>query len=119
MYDAAARGDVAAFVGSVSEDLLLREPAFLPFGGTYHGRDGFAAMLAKASSVLDVSSLSLEQITVEGEHAFAVFRVRAQGSDAELVVGEQSVVRDGHIVDLRIFIHDGGPLVPVATGSTS
>ena len=114
MYAAAARGDIEAFVGAASEDLVLEEPAFLPFGGTYHGREGFAAMLTKAATVLDVSSLTVDHIIAEGDQAFGVIRVRAQQDGAQLIVGEESTVRDDKIIKLRIFVHDAGPL---ATGT--
>lgn len=110
-YAAAASGDTETFLGSVADDIVVHEPAFLPYGGVYRGRDGFVAMLGEAAKMADVGSLVVDHIVAEGQRAFAVLRLRLLDG-GEIHVAEESVIRDGLIAELRIFVHDAGTVVP-------
>jgi ketosteroid isomerase-like protein len=37
MYDAARAGDFDGFFAHLGDDIVLEEPDFLPYGGTYQG----------------------------------------------------------------------------------
>ncbi len=37
MYEAGQRGELETFFGHVADDVVLTEPAYLPYGGTYRG----------------------------------------------------------------------------------
>ena len=114
MYDAAAGGDLDGFFGAMSDDVVVREPRFLSYGGTYSGKDELVALVSKLAAEFDLSTLKAEYIVADGDRAFAVLRIGLAGSDESLVVAEESRVRDGKVTELRVFVHDGGRLTPAA-----
>lgn len=118
MYAAIAAGDSATFFDSLADDVVVTEPRFLPYGGTWTGKQRVIEMLGQIAAHTDLTRLSVEHLVVQGDRGFAVLRVGLQGSDAELIAAEESVVRDGKVVQLRIFIHDAGHLVSAPDVST-
>ena len=44
LYSAAVNGDMESFFAQLSDDLVLTEPGFLPYGGVYQGKEGMQAM---------------------------------------------------------------------------
>lgn len=114
MYDSAAGGDLAGFFGAMSDDVVVREPRFLPYGGTYSGKDELMALVSKLATEFDLSTLKAEYVVAEGDRAFAVLRIGFAASDETLLVAEESLVRDGKVTELRVFVHDGGRLIPTA-----
>jgi hypothetical protein len=87
---------------------VIEEPPYLPYGGTFHGYDGFLQLAAQAIEFVDFSSLELESLTVEGNLAFAVVRVRLW-SGAGIVATEQWRVENGLAVHCRISWFDASP----------
>jgi hypothetical protein len=91
-----------------SSKLVIEQPPYLPYGGTYHGHDGFLKLASRAVQYVDFSTLVLESLTVEGNLAFAV--VRAQlFSGPEIIATEQWRVENGLAVHCRISWFDASP----------
>ena len=108
IHAASAKGDLDAERQLFSPDLVIEEPPYLPYGGTFHGYDGFIALATQAIKFVDFSSLVLESLTVEGNLAFAVVRVRLL-TGTEVIATEQWQVEDGRAVHCRISWFDASP----------
>ena len=108
IHAASASGDLENERQLFSPDLVIEEPPYLPYGGTYHGYDGFLRLATRAVQFVDFSSLVLESLTVEGNLAFAVVRVRLL-SGTEIIATEQWRVEKGLAVHCRISWFDATP----------
>lgn len=108
IHAASARGEIEKERQLFSPDLVIEEPPYLPYGGTFHGYDGFLQLASHAIEFVDFSSLVLESLTVEGNLAFAVVRVRLW-SGAQVVATEQWRVENGLAVYCRISWFDASP----------
>ena len=108
IHAASAKGDLDTERQLFSPDLVIEEPPYLPYGGTFHGYDGFIALATQAIKFVDFSSLVLESLTVEGNLAFAVVRVRLF-TGTEIIATEQWQVENGLAVHCRISWFDASP----------
>jgi quinol monooxygenase YgiN len=108
IHAASAKGDLEKERQLFSPDLVIEEPPYLPYGGTFHGYDGFLQLAQQAIQFVDFSSLVLESLTVEGNLGFAVVRVRLF-SGTEIIATEQWRVENGLAVHCRISWFDATP----------
>src|SRR5262245_49756711 len=95
LYDAAVGGDMDTVLDSLTEDFVLEEPQFLPYGGVYEGRQGFAELIQKALTQLDVQKMSIDRFVADGEWVIGIIRMPLVGSGEEILLAEESKVRDG------------------------
>ena len=91
-----------------SPDLIIEEPPYLPYGGVYHGHEGFLQVATLAAQYVDFSSLALESLTVEGNLAFVVLKVKLW-SGADVIATEEWRIEGGVAVHLRISWFDAAP----------
>jgi hypothetical protein len=108
IHAASARGEIEKERQLFSADLVIEEPPYLPYGGSFRGYDGFLQLASHAVEFVDFSSLVLESLTVEGNLAFAVVRVRLW-SGAQVIATEQWRVENGLAVYCRISWFDSRP----------
>ena len=47
-------------IGMLAEDVVIREPADLPYGGEYHGIDGFRELMGRIGAVAELGSDRVE-----------------------------------------------------------
>ncbi|HTD72800.1 MAG TPA: nuclear transport factor 2 family protein [Steroidobacteraceae bacterium] len=118
IHAASASGDLDKERQLFSPDLVIEEPPYLPYGGTYHGYDGFLRLASQAVKFVDFSSLVLDSLTVEGNLAFAVCRVRLL-SGAEIIATEQWQVENGLAVHCRISWFDATPAQAISEASST
>jgi hypothetical protein len=105
IHDASVSRDVEEERLLFSPDLIIEEPPYLPYGGTFHGHAGFLKVAAMAAEYVDFSSLSLESLTVEGALAFVVLKARLW-SGPEFIATEEWRVENGLAVYARISWFD-------------
>ncbi|MHB8690515.1 MAG: nuclear transport factor 2 family protein [Solirubrobacteraceae bacterium] len=103
MYQSAIDGDFEKFLSYVEDDFELEEPPFLPYGGTYNGRDGFQALFAKATELLDFPTLAIDYVFGEGERACAVISCNLKTSGERRTILEEWIVRDGKVRWGRVY----------------
>jgi hypothetical protein len=108
IHAASASGDLEKERQLFSPYLVIEEPPYLPYGGTFHGYEGFLQLATQVVKFVDFSSLRLESLTVEGHLAFAVVRVNLL-SGAEIIATEQWRVEHGLAVHCRISWFDATP----------
>lgn len=110
MYAAAKAGDVAGFFSALSPEVVITEPTFLPYGGTYRGIDEFRALFGDVAKFLDMSSLQVDHIVADGDHAVGLIRLSTTSGDGEVRLAEHSILRDGKVAEMQIFVHDDAGL---------
>jgi len=105
MYDAGVSGDSAGFFRVIHENAEVHEPPCLPYGGSYRGHGAIGSLAIHIGKFLDLSTLKVDHMLAEGDLVLASVRVKTRsGNEIEML--EQSRVRNGKIVDLRIFYFD-------------
>ena len=114
LYACGNSGDMASALALVDPNVVLREPPFLPFRGTYSGTDGFIKGFTKVvESGVNLPQLRVRRLIVEGERAFGVLHVPVT-SGGEVVFAEEFVVRSGKVVEITLYYHDPAS-IPVGT----
>lgn len=106
MYDAVTRADLPALQAVLAQDIVVHEPAYLPYGGVYEGRDAFFGLVGEATKYLDVANVVIDQVIVDGDQGLGMLRIPVLSTGAHAVIAEQSIVRDGVIVEMWIYFHD-------------
>lgn len=106
MYQAALDGDVETVLASVAEDFVLFEPPFLPYGGTFEGVAGLQRLLAEATQILELPTMTLEYVFGEGERVCAVITCDLRDGGQRATVLEEWIVRDGKISWGRVYWFD-------------
>jgi ketosteroid isomerase-like protein len=108
MYAAAQRGDLQSFFAAMSPDLVVVEPRFLPYGGTYRGIDGLQLLMGEVTKILDMGALKVKRVIADGDHVLGFITVPLLAKDSEVELLEYSILRDGKVVEIRLFFHDLG-----------
>ena len=112
MYEAALGGDMAGFFACIDPEVVTHEPPFLPYGGSYSGIGALIELLGEqVSRHLDIARPKIDRIVADGDRAFTVIRLRCQATEEETLLAEEAVVRDGKVVELRVFYFDAGSLI--------
>ena len=110
-YAAGVRGDLEAFMSYLADDFVLYEPPFLPYGGTYRGKQAMLEGFGKIGEYLDVSGLEVDHLVADGEHVIGILRAPDRATGELVLIAEESTLRDGRIVEMRVFFHEGRSLV--------
>jgi ketosteroid isomerase-like protein len=105
-YDALAAGDVKAFLAVLDDEIVLREPACLPYGGVARGITEVMALFGRAVPYLDSARLHVEELIEQDERVVAILRIPLRGGDAEARIVELWRLRDGRAVELEAFWSD-------------
>ena len=111
MFAAANSGDIDGVFALLSEDVTIIEPLFMPFGKTYHGKDEFLGLAQVLPNYLDVSSITVHYTIADGDRVAACVGITdvATGEPTRFI--EQFTIKDGKIVENRVFYHDAGSLI--------
>jgi hypothetical protein len=103
MYRAAIDGRMDEFLGYVGEEFRLEEPRFLPYGGTYEGRNGFQELFTRATQLLDFPTLEIEYVFGEAERACAVISCNLKTTGERRTILEEWIVRDEQVHWGRVY----------------
>jgi hypothetical protein len=106
MYAAARNGDLDTLARLMHPAVRVDEPPFLPYGGTYTGLAEFAGVFTRAATVINLSELRLESLTVEHKNAFALVTVPLVNTGETTTLVEHWIVTDGLITSGRIYWFD-------------
>ena len=114
MYESSLAGDTERFMGCLDQNnLVVLEPSFLPYGGRIEGIAGFQALFAKVAQYIDLTSIKLDSVVADGDVGVAFIRAQSVNHDSEIQIAERSVVRDGKIVEMRVYFHELGSMTKV------
>lgn len=100
---AALGGDVESFFAALHPEVEVHEPPYLPYGGVYRGREGFAALFGEATKVLDLPSLTIDSVTADAEKVVLLMTARHIASGEDVIVTEHWRPEDGLIREVRVF----------------
>ena len=109
-YQAGIEGDQAAFFGLLAPDVVLREPNYLPYGGTYQGTEQFGPVFIEVNKYLDLSTVTIDKIVVDGSRAVAFLRVETRASGAQVRIAEAVEIVGGKVAEISIFFQDTADL---------
>ena len=113
MYESAARGDQAGFIGSLDDKIVVHEPSFLPYGGQHHGKDGFLKLIGEVFKHMDPASLRVDSYVAEGDVVVAFISLKSLKDGSNIRLAERSVVSNGKVVEMKIFFHEFGAMSSV------
>ena len=90
----------------VDPDIVIHEPASLPFGGTYRGLREFERLLPALTSFYDFSRFELLKVYAEGDSVFAEVRVGLAQSPSSLRVLEHFRFTGTRLTEIRAYVFD-------------
>jgi len=100
----------AAYRESFTEDVEIREPESLPYGGVWRGRDGVERLIRRLREVYLEADFEDRRIFDCGSTVFVMLRstVRFRATGRQLVnsVLQRIELRDGRIAAMEVFHWD-------------
>lgn len=106
LYGSAIKGDFEDVLACLSDDLVVNEPPFLPYGRVYRGRDGFGELIANVTQVLDVSKMVIDRYVSQGDRVIGIIRMPDLRTGEHIVLAEESLIRDGKVVEIIVYFHE-------------
>jgi ketosteroid isomerase-like protein len=79
VYEAMARGDIAAVTELLSPDVEFRNPDYAMEPGTRHGHEGFRAAMESGMEVFDEVQWHIERIVEQGDVVVVTGRTTGRG----------------------------------------
>jgi uncharacterized protein len=61
--------------------------------------------------LVDMSSLTVDRIVADGDHAFGLIRLSTTSGDRAVRLAELSILREGKVAEMEIFVHDDAGLL--------
>lgn len=121
MYDAFARGDVPAVLGSMTDDVEWHEADNMPYEGPFHGPQEVAEkVLGPLIEDIPDFSVTPEEFIASGDTVAVVTRYRGNGKTTgrqlDIPVVHIFDLRDGKVARFRQFA-DGRTFSEVARGA--
>jgi uncharacterized protein len=106
-YDAFGRGDIAAVLELLDDDVEWTSPATLPQGGQFRGKGGVGEFFQRVGGAWTALSLGVESIS-EADNGLVIGIVQASGTRQDGTPGGYGAthvftVRDGKIVRYREY----------------
>jgi ketosteroid isomerase-like protein len=98
MYDAAARGDVAAMLDTMADDIEWHEAEGMPYGGVYRGGEAVMAnVLGPINADVDGFTITTEEFIVSGDTVAVIARYTGTGQST----GKPLDAAVTHVWDVR------------------
>jgi ketosteroid isomerase-like protein len=109
VYEAFGRGDVAAVLGAMADDIEWHEAEGMPYGGVYHGGEAVAQnVFGPITQDIPDFAVKPEEFIASGDAVAAVVRYtgtgKATGKQLNLPVVHVWDVRNDKIAQFRQFI---------------
>jgi hypothetical protein len=92
------------FPDRFSPDLVMIEPAALPFGGTYRGLQQFQRFYPEVRRYYDFDTWKVLGVYGDGDTVFATTRVGVAGTSTVMYIAEQFTFAGTRIVEVRVHI---------------
>jgi hypothetical protein len=111
MYAAGARGDFQGVMACMDENVEVIEPPYLPYGGTYKGIAAFQKLLGIISEYADLTKIKVAYSVAENDRVIGILQILDRKTGKNLQLAEQSTLRNGKVVEMKIFYFDAGSLL--------
>jgi uncharacterized protein len=104
-------------------DLIVHEAGGLPYGGEYHGPQGFRELMTKMNDCMELTAGPVTRDALSDNTVVSRFRLafteRTSGGGVEMDLVELYKVRDGLIVDLDVYYKDPAAVAALLAQSGS
>jgi hypothetical protein len=112
-YDHSLQADLEGVAKTLHPDIVIYEPASLPYGGSHTGLDAALQLLGQLYSMIDLDAIVVGDILVNSERAAAFLEVPFGDSTSSQKVSviETFVIRDGMIGEIKPYYFDTAALV--------
>jgi hypothetical protein len=98
------------YPGRFDPELMMYEPASLPFGGAHHGLDAFKKFYPEVRDFYDFDTFALRGVYGDGDTVFATFQVGLRESPGTVMfVAEEFTFSGTTLVEVRVHICDAKP----------
>jgi len=94
------------YPGRYDKNLLMYEPASLPFGGIYKGMDEFQVFYPKVRDYYDFSTFEIISIHADKNVVFVTIKTRIAETNAPLMLCERFTFKDDKIIKVQLFMLD-------------
>ena len=111
LYGCVAAGTPEKIATLLAEDVVVIEPGYLPYGKTYHGLAEFGELFGMIGQFLDLSEVKVHYTIADGDRVAACLGIRDVTTGEWTDFIEQSTVRDGRIVEIKLFYHDAQSMI--------
>lgn len=109
-YAFVAEGDQERASELLDENVLVHEPATLPWGGEYQGRDGMGQLVSVMHELAVAENVGGFEYIEAGDTVIlrtgGRYTSRATGQAAESEIIEIVKVRDGKLADVDVYYRD-------------
>jgi hypothetical protein len=93
------------YPGRFDPELMMYEPASLPFGGAHHGLNAFKEFYPEVREFYDFDSFELLGVYGDGNTVFATFHVGVRATPgAVMFVAEEFTFSGTTLVEVRVHI---------------
>lgn len=111
-YELIPAGRLDEVAALLHDDLVIREPAGLPYGGDYHGPAGFADIMGRIVAALEIGVAGPVDVREAGDCVLVRFvgrfASRSSGASVETDIVELFTVHDSKITELDVYYKDPG-----------
>jgi ketosteroid isomerase-like protein len=114
MYRAGMAGDLDGMFAYINDDVVIDEPAFLPYTGIYRGKDDLRGLWAKIFEFMDLTKITLHYMIADGDRVAACIGIPDTTTGRPTHFLEQSTLRDGKVVEMKLFYYDPGTMIEKA-----
>lgn len=97
------------YPGRYDPELLMHEPASLPFGGSHKGLAAFRAFYPQVRDFYDFERFELLGVYGDGDTVFATMRAGLAGGEGTIMIAEQFRFEGALLVEVRVHICDDAP----------
>jgi ketosteroid isomerase-like protein len=108
MYEAFARGDVAAILSTVDEQIDWRTPENLPHGGSFRGRDEVGRFFEGIGGLWESLVVDVDDVLGDGDRVVVLTtsrgRLRGTNEDTGYTAAHAWTLRDGIPVQFREMV---------------
>jgi len=94
------------YPGRYDDNLVMHEPASLPFGGSYRGLGEFQEFYPAVRAFYDFTRFDLLGVFGDGDMVFATMRVGLALSAGTIFIAEQFRFAGDRLVEVRVHICD-------------
>ena len=99
MYDAFARADIPAILGTLDQQIDWRAPENLPHGGHFTGRDAVGRFFEGIGKHWETLAVEVEHVLADGNQVVVLAslhgKLRATGEDTGYTAAHAWTLRDG------------------------
>jgi ketosteroid isomerase-like protein len=120
LYADAGTGKWDEVAAVMSDNFVIHEPASLPFGGSYHGRDALQRLFGIVMATWIDPAVEIDAIVGDESHVVALLRFtmtsRHSGRRFTQHVSEVSRIEDGKVAEMRVHYFDAAEITREAGG---